>query len=77
MPKLYSSADIEKTLKREGFSFVSQRGSHVKFRKTGNPVRTVIVQPGARRSRGARCAPSSANPVSTKMPLTSRPKDAS
>jgi predicted RNA binding protein YcfA (HicA-like mRNA interferase family) len=46
MPKLYSSADIEKTLKREGFSFVSQRGSHVKFRKTGNPVRTVIVPAG-------------------------------
>jgi predicted RNA binding protein YcfA (HicA-like mRNA interferase family) len=46
MPKLYSSADIEKTLKQEGFSFVSQRGSHVKFRKTGNPVRTVIVPAG-------------------------------
>jgi predicted RNA binding protein YcfA (HicA-like mRNA interferase family) len=48
MPKLYSSTDIEKTLKREGFNFVSQRGSHVKYRKTGNPVRTVIVPAGRR-----------------------------
>jgi predicted RNA binding protein YcfA (HicA-like mRNA interferase family) len=46
MPKLYSSADIEKTLEREGFNFVSQKGSHVKFRKTGTPTRTVIVPAG-------------------------------
>jgi hypothetical protein len=41
MPRLYSSAQIIKTLEREGFKFVSQKGSHAKYRKTGNPVRTV------------------------------------
>ena len=47
MPKLYSSQQIVKTLEREGFAFVSQRGSHVKYRKTdGNIVLTVIVPAG-------------------------------
>jgi predicted RNA binding protein YcfA (HicA-like mRNA interferase family) len=46
MPRLYSSAEIIKTLEREGFQFVSQRGSHVKYRKPGDPVRTVIVPAG-------------------------------
>ena len=43
MPKLYSSSDIIKVLQRKGFIYVSQRGSHVKFRKFGRPVLTVIV----------------------------------
>ena len=43
MPKLYSSAYIIKILQKEGFVFVSQRGSHIKLRKKGHPVRTVIV----------------------------------
>ncbi len=43
MPKLYSSAQVSKVLEREGFSFVSQRGSHVKYRKTGQKTLTVIV----------------------------------
>lgn len=30
-------------LERAGFAFVSQRGSHVKYRKSGSPTRTVIV----------------------------------
>lgn len=46
MPKLYSSEQIVKTLEREGFVFVSQRGSHVKYRKTGTPTLTVIVPAG-------------------------------
>ena len=46
MPKLYSSEQIVKTLEREGFVFVSQRGSHVKYRKTGGPTLTVIVPAG-------------------------------
>lgn len=47
MPKLYSSQQIIKTLEREGLAFVSQRGSHVKHRKTdGNVVLTVIVPAG-------------------------------
>jgi len=43
MPKLYSSSHIIKVLQSKGFLYVSQKGSHVKFRKAGNPVLTVIV----------------------------------
>jgi predicted RNA binding protein YcfA (HicA-like mRNA interferase family) len=43
MPKLYSSAAIVKVLLRNGFIFISQKGSHAKFRKPGNPTLTVIV----------------------------------
>ena len=43
MPKLYSSSEILKVLQRHGFSFISQNGSHIKYRKVGNPTLTVIV----------------------------------
>jgi predicted RNA binding protein YcfA (HicA-like mRNA interferase family) len=43
MPKLYSSNQIIKVLEKKGFFFVSQKGSHVKYRKTGNPTLTVII----------------------------------
>ncbi len=43
MPKRYSSKEIEAVLRREGFSFISQRGSHAKFRRDD---RTVIVPAG-------------------------------
>ncbi len=43
MPKLYSSSEILKVLQRHGFSFVSQNGSHIKYRKPGNPALTVII----------------------------------
>jgi predicted RNA binding protein YcfA (HicA-like mRNA interferase family) len=46
VPELYSSEWIVKTLEREGFIFVSQRGSHVKYRKVGSPTLTVIVPAG-------------------------------
>lgn len=46
MPELYSSQQIVRTLEREGFLFVSRRGSHVKYRKTGSPTLTVIVPAG-------------------------------
>jgi predicted RNA binding protein YcfA (HicA-like mRNA interferase family) len=46
MPRLYSSAHITKTLEREGFQFVSQKGSHAKYRKPGEPTLTVIVPAG-------------------------------
>jgi predicted RNA binding protein YcfA (HicA-like mRNA interferase family) len=46
VPKLYSSQEIVKTLEREGFAFISQRGSHAKYRKTGDTVLTVIVPAG-------------------------------
>jgi predicted RNA binding protein YcfA (HicA-like mRNA interferase family) len=40
MPKLLSSTEVVKALKREGFIFISQRGSHAKYRKGSA---TVIV----------------------------------
>ena len=43
MPKLYSSIFITKILLANGFDFVSQKGSHQKYRKIGNPTLTVIV----------------------------------
>jgi predicted RNA binding protein YcfA (HicA-like mRNA interferase family) len=43
MPKLYSSEDILKVLKRNGFQFISQKGSHIKYRKEGSPTLTVII----------------------------------
>lgn len=47
MPKLYSSDAIVKVLEGEGFEFVSQKGSHAKYRKDGSTKLTVIV-PAAR-----------------------------
>lgn len=38
MPELYSSGYIIKILKKRGFVFVSQKGSHQKFRKDSNIV---------------------------------------
>jgi len=43
MPKLYSSNQIIKVLEKKGFLFISQRGSHVKYRKIGSPTLTVII----------------------------------
>jgi len=43
MPKLYSSEHIIRVLQSKGFVFISQKGSHIKFRKFGKPSRTVIV----------------------------------
>jgi predicted RNA binding protein YcfA (HicA-like mRNA interferase family) len=46
VPRLYSSRQVIAALERNGFEFVSQRGSHVKYRKAGSPTRTVIVPAG-------------------------------
>lgn len=43
MPKLLSSRQIIKVLEENKFVFVSQKGSHVKFRKSNGAVLTVIV----------------------------------
>lgn len=43
MPKLYSSSKIVKALEKKGFIFVSQKGSHAKYRKKGKPTLTVII----------------------------------
>ncbi len=44
MPRLYSSRQIIKVLKRNGFVFISQKGSHAKYRKIiGGRVLTTVV----------------------------------
>ncbi|MDQ2735572.1 MAG: type II toxin-antitoxin system HicA family toxin [Pseudomonadota bacterium] len=35
-----------KVLRSDGFVFISQRGSHIKYRKTGDPTLTVIIPAG-------------------------------
>ncbi|MCK4473894.1 type II toxin-antitoxin system HicA family toxin [Candidatus Parcubacteria bacterium] len=46
MPKPIRLKIVIKVFLSKGFVFVSQKGSHAKFRKTGNPTRTVIVKIG-------------------------------
>jgi predicted RNA binding protein YcfA (HicA-like mRNA interferase family) len=45
MPKLYSSHHIIHVLESHGFTFVSQRGSHTKYRKIEESIvtRTVVI----------------------------------
>ena len=43
MPVLHSSDEIVQTLKRKGFVFVGQKGSHIKMRKEGRETLTVII----------------------------------
>ena len=44
MPKLYSSKQIIKVLEKRGFIFISQKGSHLKYRKkTKKESLTVII----------------------------------
>jgi predicted RNA binding protein YcfA (HicA-like mRNA interferase family) len=49
VPKLYSSQQIVKALEREGFAFVSQRGSHAKYRKTNGTVIFTVIVPAGRK----------------------------
>jgi len=44
MPKPIKLKIVIKVLQEKGFFFVSQKGSHAKFRKGENPKRTVIVK---------------------------------
>lgn len=46
MPKQYSSNDVISILKANGFEFVSQKGSHIKFRKG----KFVVIVPAGRRA---------------------------
>lgn len=46
MSKLHSSSEIIKALRKKGFVYISQKGSHVKFRKPGSSTLTVIVPAG-------------------------------
>jgi predicted RNA binding protein YcfA (HicA-like mRNA interferase family) len=44
MPKLLNPRHIIKVLEKRGFIFISQKGSHVKYRKiTKNEILTVII----------------------------------
>lgn len=43
MPKPYPLKLIIQVLKSKDFFFVSQKGSHVKYRKKGKPGFTVII----------------------------------
>jgi predicted RNA binding protein YcfA (HicA-like mRNA interferase family) len=44
MPKPVLLSLVLKTLKKNGFFFVRQKGSHARFRKIGNPTRNVTVK---------------------------------
>ena len=44
MPRPIALKLVLKVLLKNGFVLVSQKGSHAKYRKSGNPVRTVIVK---------------------------------
>lgn len=46
MPRPISHKSVVKVLNTNGFSAVSQSGSHVKYRKNGDVVLTVIVRAG-------------------------------
>jgi len=43
MPKPYPLKLILSVLQSKGFYFISQSGSHAKYRKNGNPTLTVII----------------------------------
>ncbi len=47
MPKLYSSREILKVLERNGFVFVSQKGSHAKYFSVKK--RAVVIVPANKR----------------------------
>lgn len=44
MPKPIELRNVIRVLKEKGFFFCSQKGSHTKYRKPGNPTLTVIVK---------------------------------
>ncbi|MCX6758450.1 MAG: type II toxin-antitoxin system HicA family toxin [Candidatus Nealsonbacteria bacterium] len=43
MPKPVETKKLIKALINKGFVYISQKGSHAKYRKTGSPILTVIV----------------------------------
>lgn len=44
MPRPILLKQVLKVFKKKNFFFVSQKGSHGKFRKVGTPIRTVIIK---------------------------------
>jgi len=57
VPKLYSSRQVVTALEGNGFDFVSQRGSHVKYRKDG------FADENGHRSRRAEANPTRDFPI--------------
>lgn len=45
MPKLFSSDFIEKVLRKRGFVFISQKGSHKKFRRQNGSTKLTVILP--------------------------------
>lgn len=45
MPKLYSPRYIIKVLGKRGFVFISQKGSHIKYRKKINKETLTVIIP--------------------------------
>lgn len=45
MPKRYSAKEVVRLLKRAGFQQISQRGSHVKFRKSIPSGKITVIVP--------------------------------
>ncbi|OQX00787.1 hypothetical protein BWK69_00780 [Candidatus Parcubacteria bacterium A4] len=46
MPRIFSLKRIVSVLQENGFLFVSQKGSHAKYRKAGKTTLTAIVPVG-------------------------------
>jgi predicted RNA binding protein YcfA (HicA-like mRNA interferase family) len=46
MPRPIKLAIVIRVLQEKGFFFISQNGSHAKFKKEGKPTLTVIVKMG-------------------------------
>lgn len=44
MPKPVMLSLILRVLRQKGFFFVRQKGSHARFRKTGNPAKNVTIK---------------------------------
>ena len=49
MPKRYSSSHSIKVLVRKGFNFISQRGSHTKYRKQSGKFTYTAIVPVSRK----------------------------
>jgi predicted RNA binding protein YcfA (HicA-like mRNA interferase family) len=49
MAKLYSSKQIIKVLQQKGFVYISQKGSHVKFRKYQKASALTVIAPANRK----------------------------
>ena len=43
MPRIYALFLVLKVLADKGFFFVSQKGTHAKYRKEGSPTLTAII----------------------------------